>query len=1051
MAVALKRRWTSAAGGLIFVLALGYFAALAPYGLELADEGHLVHQIYRTFRGGLPYVDFHAGYTPGMYYWNAALLAIFGVKLTAVRFGLALCNAAAVFLMYVVARRLQASRLAAAAAAVFYLGLIPFYDGRFASFNIPYPAWYVTPFWLLSILFVLRALANDTTLPWAVAGVCAGIAFAFKQNGGLLNLAAIGMTLALLMRPARDDNAARSRIGRLALRVERMFHWLLPVGVALGLVAMVGCGREAWIFAAPLLIVVLSQLLIPGASVVRTVPPFRLWRAGLAAACGFALVTVPWASYFWSRLGTGLFLRSILYIGTGYKSFYFIAHPPLGSWALGVAAGLLLLVLAGLVLRTRKVPVGALAVLVAAGALAATFWLVRKPPPMVEGFQASVMMRIQDIAFPLLLCIAWAAIAVHLTRMVRRPVAVAGATQAALAAGVDRDDRLLIVLVSAILMHGELYPRSDFPHLVFAAPGLLIVGAVLLDRLTALWAEGLTDRPAQGRTMRATFLLPVYAVALILLAPALQRIEYLARAGLEADPTAVVALETPRAPLVLEPSAGRLFVYLSDTVQYLTANSTPQEYVFTFPCLDFISFLADRRDPTRHGYYYPGSPGHAVEAEVIDALRDHPPRFIVALHDHALFFTAAPLYYFNLRQYVTEHYDLDRRMGMFDILSRREASAPVGQVAGHAGGVAVHTNTDYAPDKDLARDGLAETIALWERELAHLHGKRAQRVAGALSALPSKDPAGLADLLLSLDPPAQRMIALLVRKSRSTGGAAALAARVGDEWIDPALRELFVRIIAAVGDLQSVPPLLRALKGADPATLVGVSVDLFTISSLSWLENYWYAPAERTEWRDIEEALPDRQIIDWIDNPWEIMPLRVFAIHMAGSRAGRQFVPFLVRLLGDSNENWQLRAQAAQSLVALGYGKEIFAALTGLVRRGELVPPMLATTLYQQAPDVGYELVASSMAAVDDMARAEAFWVAGALHDTRMADPLRAGLSDPAREVRMAAVWGLGNSGDPSVLGDLQRLARDGDDEVEQFAERAIQHVSYGAANQRPE
>ena len=232
---------------------------------------------------------------------------------------------------------------------------------------------------------------------------------------------------------------------------------------------------------------------------------------------------------------------------------------------------------------------------------------------------------------------------------------------------------------------------------------------------------------------------------------------------------------------------------------------------------------------------------------------------------------------------------------------------------------------------------------------------------------------------------------------------------------------------------------------------MGVSVDLFTISSLSWLENYWYAPAERTEWRDIEEALPDRQIIDWIDNPWEIMPLRVFAIHMAGSRAGRQFVPFLVRLLGDSNENWQLRAQAAQSLVALGYGKEIFAALTGLVRRGELVPPMLATTLYQQAPDVGYELVASSMAAVDDMARAEAFWVAGALHDTRMADPLRAGLSDPAREVRMAAVWGLGNSGDPSVLGDLQRLARDGDDEVEQFAERAIQHVSYGAANQRPE
>ena len=569
MAVALRRRWTSAAGGLIFLLALGYFAALAPYGIELADEGHLVHQIYRTFRGGLPYVDFHTGYTPGMYYWNAALLAIFGVKLTAVRFGLALCNAAAVFLMYVVARRLQASRPAAAAAAVFYLGLIPFHDGRFASFNIPYPAWYVTPFLLLSIVFVLRALANGTTLPWAVAGVCAGIAFAFKQNGGLLNLAAIGITLALLMRPARDDNAARSRIGRLALRVERMFHWLLPVGGALGLVAMVGCGREAWIFAAPLLIVVLSQLLIPGASVVRTVPPFRLWRAGLAAACGFALVTVPWASYFWSRLGTALFLRSILYIGAGYKNFYFIAYPPLGSWALGVAAGLLLLVLAGLMLRTRKLPVGALAVLVAAGALTAAFLLVRKPPPMVEGFQASVRMRIEDIAFPLLLWIGWAAIAVLLTRMVRRPVEVAGAMPGALAAGVDRDARLLIVLVSAILMHGQLYPRSDFTHLVFAAPGLLIVGAVLLDRLTALWARAWRQAPREGELCELYSCLPVYALALILLTPALQRIEYLVRAVWKQDPTAWCR-STHHAPRwCLNRLVGDCSCMLSDTVRYV--------------------------------------------------------------------------------------------------------------------------------------------------------------------------------------------------------------------------------------------------------------------------------------------------------------------------------------------------------------------------------------------------------------------------------------------------------------------------------------------------
>lgn len=1049
-----------AEGLLLLGLVLAYFVILAPYGLELADEGHLVHQIYRSFLGQLPYLDFHTGYTPGVYYWNAGLFAAFGVNLIVVRLSLAICNALAIWLLYVVARRLGASAGAAASAAVLYLGLIPFHDGHFAPFNIPYPAWYVTPLWMLSIICVLGWWRNGTVLRWGLAGLCAGVVFAFKQNSGLLNLAALAITAGLLMRPDADVTPRGNGVTRLLLRAERIIRWLLPLAGALGLLVIMGRAagsREAWLFAVPLLVVVLWQLLVPKAGVARTVRPLQLWSVFLLLLVGFAMVTVPWAAYFWLRMGTKPFLRAILYIGASYEDFYFIGYPRLGWWSIAVAAGIGLLVLAGLVLRKLRPPLRCVGGVAGAGAIFAAIYLVRHPPPMVEGFQASVVMRVQDVSFALILCIEWAAIALHMVTTARRQHGVEPPDQTALtsasSARRDRSAQFLIVLVSAILMHAQLYPRSDFMHLVYAAPGVLILGASLVHRLSALWASGLAEAPASGRMIQAAFLVPVYALALILLTPALERIEYLVRSGLEQDPSAVVSLDTPRAPFVLEPAAGRLFLAMSSTLRYVDAHSRPDDFVFTFPCLDFISFLADRRDPTRHGYYYPGSPGHAVEAEVIDSLRDRPPRFIVALHDHALFFVSAPLYYFNLRRYVTEHYRFDRRIGMFDVLRPREASDDIRDGSGQEAAADLQANDTQvaSDDASMPHHELAETIDLWERELHHQVGQQARRISAVLAAMPHRDITGLAELLLRLDAPGQRTIALLVRKSRSTEGAAALAARLGDSWLDPTVRELFIRVIAEVGDLQSIVPLLHAVEGADLGTLEGVGGDLFTIALRSWLSNYWYAPPQRAELRAIEEALPDRQLIAWIDNPWEIPPLRAFAVRIAAGRTGRQFVPFLVRLLADNNENWQLRADAAQTLVESGFGAQVFPALGSLMQHGEPVPPMLLAALYQQAPDVGYEVLTVSMAAVDDMARAEAFWVAGALHDTRMADPLRAGLSDPAREVRMAAAWGLGNSGDPSVLGDLQRLARDGDDEVEQFAERAIQHVLYGAANQRPD
>ncbi len=968
-------------GVVVLVLAFAYFLALAPYGFNLDDEGTLIYQIYRAYQGQTLYVDFHAGYTPGVFLLNVEVFRLFGVNILWLRVVLAAFNAVAALLIYVSARQIGVRRASALFAAFVSVAMIPFYEGQFFPANIPYPYWYITVFWLASILAVGRWWRGGSRAWWLAAGVLAGLSFAFKPNSGLLNLAAIFLALAVTATSAAADPLRPSRMAA----VVWWLRWLGIAAIVAGLSAMFGGGagvRGFVLFAAPLVVVIVARGLwsMPG---VRPRPPTDVVLDGLLVVLGFAAANAWWVGYYWTRLGPRGFLRAILFIGADFERFYFIAYPPLGTWGILLATAFIAAAVVGWMMRKRWLPAGWIAAGLLVGVGLGLAVLRFLPPPMIEGLSPAVTSRLRDVSFALALAVMWSAIAVWVAGVRRQRPLTDYAGHSAPGVRQYQPGLILCTLLSAILMHTQIYPRTDFMHLVPASPGLLILGAWLLDGLLRSWTRGMSATPGARRLVASLALVALVVPIAIMQKSAIKRAFDMIRVWHSGDSSGMIWLDDERATVAIEAGASKLFRGVRATTRFLREESPAGARVFTFPVLDILCFLADRPNPTRHGYFYPGWPGHEVEAEVIEALQAKPPEYIVALHAHALFFAQAPVYYFNLRRWVTSHYAIERRIGQFDVLRHGNATAAAGPGRG--------------------RSEMLADMKFWRDELRTHAGASGRLAETALSRVKRLEFGVLADAIRGLPPRAQHKVAHAVRQSRSRLGASVLAALATDTTLPASTRELFLRVGSELADARAMPSLVKAIEGSLPADRASYAGVLFNIASKSTVESFWWAPTPEPEWAELHDHVGD--LIRWMDNPWEVLALRSFAVRAAGLSDARAAIPFLARLVGDPTDVDDLGVSAAASLVELGEGAKFVEPIGDLGDIDTRVPWALLTRIAETTPEpVAAALPALLRSKVSDI-RAGAAWVAAGLMVPIDASQLDALSADTTAEVCQAALW----------------------------------------------
>jgi hypothetical protein len=289
------------------VAAAAYCLGLRRYGIELADEGALLAHMDRVAHGQVPYRDFHVGYGPALYWMHVPLFTWWGASIGTVRAGLAIVHGLRAAMLARLAGVFGGGGWAVAAVLALIGFFLPVAPGVCAPGNIPYPAWYADAVGLLAVLLFGRQRA-----PALAIGVLWGIAFAFRQNTGVLGLGAAAVTIVLA-----GDPTAGARRG---------------VGAALALALIAGAVVLLHEFLDALLV---GAFVVPLLPLVVALAGMRTGREvatdlirlgiGFAAAAGAAVGVMV------AQAGPGAVWTDFLQIGTDTVRVYHAGHPTLAD------------------------------------------------------------------------------------------------------------------------------------------------------------------------------------------------------------------------------------------------------------------------------------------------------------------------------------------------------------------------------------------------------------------------------------------------------------------------------------------------------------------------------------------------------------------------------------------------------------------------------------------------------------------------------------------------------------------------------------------------
>jgi hypothetical protein len=790
---------------LVFAIALAFYGSFADYGFNREDEGTLLTQFWRWSTGESPYTGFHMGYTPGVHFLHKTVMEWFGPGILPGRYLLAIINALACALLFLQTARLTSSWKWGLLGPFLYMAAVPVYAGEFAAFNIPYPVWYNVMLFTVTAALMPKLAADPGLGRLVVCGLLAGIGFTFKPNVGLFQLAATSMVCLL-------------GCGRPRNLFEHVLWWAWWTSLLGGLMVVFWSAptlREFLTFLGPPFVAAVALARDAYAKPARAGGP-SLLACALVLGGGFLVVSLPWLAWSWSILGAEWFLRRALFLGTGFESVYYLSGPPIriGSTVILASAAAWFL---PRWLDRRGWPTWPLPVL-GATMVCVAFVYLASTRPMPEGLYASVMKVVEPKVYLAAAFVQWALLLVWLTRPRDERA--------------GRADLLGPAIICGVLLYLQIFPRTDFMHWVTAAPLLFPCAAWLLQSLTLRWSP-----PAGALARRAvglSIVLPLVALASFRVGNFLDARWDWVDGRIERTPETV--LRVPHAPVSINVGRAEQFRNLEATVDYIVEHTEPTEPVFTFPALDYVSYLSLRKPGNRHGYYFPGWPGHDTEAEVLVSLERTPPRLAITLYESQLYFASASTYYFLFADFFESRYRRIARRGPYAILAPADSAEPLvpDETAGPGPSLPVHPQ---AVAEAIGTSRMLDIFAALASPDANVRLEIARQMSNW------RIMGDFAPLRMALTDPAPEVRSAAVHAipvTRSTAVRDVLLDGVVNRSFDTGDSVLALRAIAATCDSSCVPKILDLLQGYEWDTAAAARGVVNDLPINRWRSDFWW-------------------------------------------------------------------------------------------------------------------------------------------------------------------------------------------------------------------